>query len=119
MTRRRIGRAPKLGHALSHDLLDRAQPGKNDLTALRAAPCQVLNPRELSTPDHVTARKHMQTFLRRVQESLQSTGLQAPLKESVAEDGRDWEHLGLRLAHAAFGIAASLKLTMQRRGWLG
>jgi hypothetical protein len=51
----------------------------------------------------------MQTFLRRVRERLQSTGLQAPLKGSVAEDGRDWEHLGLRLAHAAFGIAAALE----------
>jgi tetratricopeptide (TPR) repeat protein len=51
----------------------------------------------------------MQTFLRKVREDLQSSGLQAPREESVAEDGRDWEHLGLRLAHSAFGVAAALE----------
>jgi tetratricopeptide (TPR) repeat protein len=97
------------GFGCLRDLLDRALPVKSDLTAVRVAPYQLLNPHELSTSDHVAARQHMQTFLRKVREDLLRSGVQAPRAESVAEDGRDWEHLGLRLAHAAFGIAAALE----------
>jgi tetratricopeptide (TPR) repeat protein len=91
------------------DLLAQAQPGKSALTAVRAAPCQVLYPRELTTPDHYAARHHMGALIRMIRGNLQSAGLKAPLEESVAEGGRDWEHLGLRLPHTAFGIAAALE----------
>ena len=78
-------------------LLTRARAGNSELAAVRAAAFQVLAPGELDTPDHAEAQIALRAMLRQVQQTL-----------GRARHQHEPEHLTLRLAHAAFGIAAAL-----------
>jgi tetratricopeptide (TPR) repeat protein len=97
--------APELrdwsGFGALRALLAHARPGSSELAAVRAAVCQVLTPGELDTPDHAEADRALRAMLRQVQQTLAS-GRHEP----------EPEHLTLRLAHAAFGIAVALEASV-------
>jgi tetratricopeptide (TPR) repeat protein len=97
------------GAARFSELLTDSYTGKSELRAVRAAPFQILSTSELDSADHRSAREYLNKALHHLREGVRSLNLEAPLAKSVMGSQPDSNHLGLRLAHQAFGVGAAFE----------